>query len=116
MQGTILLVGCGKMGGALLDGWFKRGLSPVDAIVVEPAGRGSVSACSDHRALTVLPHMTDVPRDFRPDVILFAVKPQMADQVTDRLEKKLKETPTDKQPSNRGGWPAGQVATPETMA
>ncbi len=81
MQGTILLVGCGKMGGALLDGWFKRGLSPVDAIVVEPAGRGSVSACSDHRALTVLPHMTDVPRDFRPDVILFAVKPQMADQV-----------------------------------
>lgn len=81
MQGTILLVGCGKMGGALLDGWFKRGLSPVDAIVVEPAGRDSVTACSDHRALTVLPHMRDVPRDFRPDVILFAVKPQVADQV-----------------------------------
>lgn len=81
MQGTILLVGCGKMGGALLDGWFKRGLSPVDAIVVEPAGRESVSACSNHRALTVLPHMSDVPRDFRPDVILFAVKPQAADQV-----------------------------------
>lgn len=81
MQGTILLVGCGKMGGALLDGWFKRGLSPVDAIVVEPAGRDSVTACSDHRALTVLPHMSDVPRDFRPDVILFAVKPQTADQV-----------------------------------
>ena len=81
MQGTILLVGCGKMGGALLAGWFKRGLSPVDAIVVEPAGRDSVTACSDHRALTVLPHMTDVPRDFRPDVILFAVKPQVADEV-----------------------------------
>ncbi|MGE4063157.1 MAG: pyrroline-5-carboxylate reductase [Rhodospirillaceae bacterium] len=81
MQGTILLVGCGKMGGALLDGWFKRGLSPVDAIVVEPAGRDSVAACSEHRALTVLPHMSDVPRDFRPDVILFAVKPQVADQV-----------------------------------
>lgn len=81
MQGTILLVGCGKMGGALLAGWFKRGLSPVDAIVVEPAGRDSVTACTDHRALTVLPHMNDVPRDFRPDVILFAVKPQVADQV-----------------------------------
>ena len=81
MQGTILLVGCGKMGGALLDGWFKRGLSPVDAIIVEPAGRASVAACSSHRALTVLPHMRDVPRDFRPDVVLFAVKPQVADQV-----------------------------------
>lgn len=81
MQGTILLVGCGKMGGALLNGWFKRGLSPVDAIVVEPAGRQSVDACEDHRALTVLPHKNDVPSDFSPDVILFAVKPQVADEV-----------------------------------
>ncbi|MCC7023932.1 MAG: amino acid ABC transporter permease [Thermomicrobiales bacterium] len=35
--------------------------------------------------------------------------------IIDRLEKKLKATPTDKTPSN-GGWPVGQVATPETMA
>lgn len=81
MQGTILLVGCGKMGSALLGGWFKRGLSPVDTIIVEPSGRDGVTACSDHRALTVLPHMRDVPRDFCPDVILFAVKPQVADEV-----------------------------------
>jgi pyrroline-5-carboxylate reductase len=81
MQGTILLVGCGKMGGALLRGWFQRGLSPVDTIIVEPTGRDSISVCSDHRALTVLPHMKDVPGDFSPDVILFAVKPQVADQV-----------------------------------
>ncbi len=35
--------------------------------------------------------------------------------IIDRLEKKLKETPTDKGSAARG-WPAGQVATPETMA
>jgi pyrroline-5-carboxylate reductase len=81
------------MGGALLDGWFKRGLSPVDAIVVEPAGRGSVIACSDHRALTVLPHMSDVPRDFRPDVIVFAVKPQVADQVIPAYAAFTKQRP-----------------------
>lgn len=81
MQGTILLVGCGKMGGALLAGWFKRGLNPVDAIVVEPAGREAVPACVGHPALTVLPTIADVPRDFGPDVVLFAVKPQVADQV-----------------------------------
>jgi len=79
IEGTILLVGCGKMGGALLEGWFKCGLNPVDAIVVEPGGRDSVSPCATHRALTVLPHIRDVPRDFHPDVILFAVKPQVAD-------------------------------------
>ena len=79
--GTILLVGCGKMGSALLDGWFKRGLNPVDAIVVEPAGRDAVLPCASHRALTCLPHVSKIPRDFRPDVVLFAVKPQIADEV-----------------------------------
>ena len=81
IEGTILLVGGGKMGGALLDGWFKRGLSPVDAIVIEPAGREAVAPCTSHRALTCLPHARNIPRDFRPDVVLFAVKPQVADDV-----------------------------------
>ncbi len=81
IEGTILLVGSGRMGGALLEGWFKRGLKAVDAIVVEPAGRTAVDACAEHRALTVLPHIKDVPRDFHPDVILFAVKPQVADGI-----------------------------------
>ncbi len=69
------------MGGALLEGWFQRGLSPVDAIVVEPAGRDAVAPCADHRALTVLPHAKDVPSDFLPDVVLFAVKPQIVNGV-----------------------------------
>jgi pyrroline-5-carboxylate reductase len=81
MKGTILLVGCGKMGGSLLEGWFKRGMSPVDVMVVEPAGRASVMPCGSHPALTCLPSARDVPRDFHPDVVLFAVKPQVFDQV-----------------------------------
>ena len=28
MNTTLLLVGCGKMGGAMLDGWLARGLDP----------------------------------------------------------------------------------------
>lgn len=35
--------------------------------------------------------------------------------IIDRLEKKLKETPTNTGGSSTG-WPVGQVATPETMA
>ncbi|MBJ7252836.1 MAG: pyrroline-5-carboxylate reductase, partial [Acetobacteraceae bacterium] len=30
----ILLIGCGKMGGAMLSGWLEQGLA--DAVVVEP--------------------------------------------------------------------------------
>lgn len=93
MEGTILLVGCGKMGGALLEGWFKRGLLPVDAMVVEPAGRDAVSPCKTHRALGCVASVRDVPRDFRPDVILFAVKPQIADSVVPEYKTLVAQQP-----------------------
>ena len=32
----ILLIGCGKMGGALLDGWIENGLKLENAFVIEP--------------------------------------------------------------------------------
>lgn len=81
MDGTILLVGCGKMGSALVEGWFKRGLNPVDVLIIEPAGRKSLSCCDKHPALTVLSKPQDIPTDFRPDVVVFAVKPQVAADV-----------------------------------
>ena len=68
------------MGGALLEGWFKRGINPVDVMIVEPAGRSAVSPCGTHPALTCLAKSNDIPRDFHPDVIVFAVKPQIFDQ------------------------------------
>jgi len=36
--------------------------------------------------------------------------------IIDRLEQKLKETPSDKGSTGNKRWPVGQVATPETMA
>ncbi len=35
-MGKLLLVGCGKMGGAMLDGWLARGLVASDIVVAEP--------------------------------------------------------------------------------
>ena len=93
MEGTILLVGCGQMGGALLEGWFKRGMSPVDAMVVEPAGRDAVAPCKTHRALSCVASVRDVPRDLHPDVILFAVKPQVADAVVPEYRTFIAEQP-----------------------
>ena len=69
------------MGGALLKGWFARGLNPVDIMIVEPAGRETVEAASDHPALVVLSDASEVPSDFTPDAVVFAVKPQGADSV-----------------------------------
>ncbi|MBT6204695.1 MAG: NAD(P)-binding domain-containing protein, partial [Rhodospirillaceae bacterium] len=33
----ILLVGCGKMGGAMLAGWLGRGMNAADIVAVEPS-------------------------------------------------------------------------------
>src|SRR5215813_12219186 len=39
LPGPLLLVGCGKMGGALLRGWLKRGVPGKDVFVVDLAPR-----------------------------------------------------------------------------
>jgi pyrroline-5-carboxylate reductase len=93
IEGAILLVGCGNMGSALLEGWLKRGLNPVDVIVVEPAGRQSIPCCAKHPALTVLPRAADVPADFHPDVVVFAVKPQVADMVVPDYQRFSRDKP-----------------------
>lgn len=93
MRGTILLVGCGKMGGALLEGWFKRGVNPVDVMIVEPAGRASVTPCGHHPALGCVPSVREVPRDFHADVVVFAVKPQVFDATIPEYKRFLPDRP-----------------------
>ena len=68
----ILLVGCGKMGGAMLQGWLAdAGLGPF--VAVEP---GPAPAAAHARVR----HVADdaaIPADFVPDVVVFATKPQV---------------------------------------
>jgi pyrroline-5-carboxylate reductase len=71
---TLLLVGCGKMGGALLRGWLERGVAQ-RYLVVEPGpgvepfrGRSDVQALASAAALDP---------GLRPEAIVLAVKPQM---------------------------------------
>lgn len=75
-SGQILLVGCGKMGGALLDGWLDRGLSPHDIQVIEP---GPMDRRRPHVAVFDGPAL--LARDFDPAVVVLAVKPQAMDAV-----------------------------------
>lgn len=70
----ILLVGCGKMGSAMLAGWLERGIAATDVVVVEP----SQPALG---AVTVVGSEAAVPAGFSPDVVIFAVKPQVMAEV-----------------------------------
>lgn len=64
----LVLLGCGKMGSALLAGWLRQGLSPASVHVVEPFP-------SDWLKASGVALNGDLPA--APAVVLVAVKPQM---------------------------------------
>ena len=74
LRGTVLLVGAGKMGGALLEGWLARGLDPADIAVLDPTPPVAVAELLAARRILREPD----PKSFSPDAVLFALKPQMA--------------------------------------
>lgn len=74
---TLVLAGCGKMGGALLAGWLDRGLDPSNVTAVEP--NAEAVAWAAERGVNVVASPDDLPEAISPDVVMFAVKPQMMD-------------------------------------
>jgi pyrroline-5-carboxylate reductase len=77
---ALLLVGCGKMGGALLRGWIDGGMAAADVTVVEPAA-DAVAALGLDPAPAVVAALDDLPADYRPRCIVLAVKPQVMGEV-----------------------------------
>jgi pyrroline-5-carboxylate reductase len=78
LPGPLVLVGCGKMGGALLRGWLARGVDPkaVSAVDIKPVGLDDVIA----KGVTVLTRAADLPPGLKPALLLLAVKPQFMDE------------------------------------
>lgn len=72
----LVLIGCGRMGGALLDGWLKNGLRPGAVHVVDPNPRPDLSALGVSVNGALPPS---------PAVLVIAVKPQMMADVLPRL-------------------------------
>jgi len=80
---TLLLVGCGKMGSALLEGWLERGIAPNAITIIEPNAEVGKQLSQD-KGVSVLASSVDIAANYQPEIIVFAVKPQiMADIVPD---------------------------------
>ncbi len=80
-SGPLVLVGAGKMGGALLEGWLRFGLDPQNVAVIEPSPSPQISALAA-RGVRLNPDaraLTDVA------AIVIAVKPQVAGEVLPAL-------------------------------
>ncbi|MBM3601523.1 MAG: pyrroline-5-carboxylate reductase [Alphaproteobacteria bacterium] len=78
MKGPLLLVGCGKMGGALLQGWLERDIIDRGAIVIEP-NEDAVEPFALQSGITILGRPDDIPTETKPAVVVLAIKPQMMD-------------------------------------
>lgn len=68
----LLLLGCGKMGGALLDGWLSHGLDPRATVILDPYPAETL------KEIDGLTLRTDGTYDGpAPHAVMLAVKPQM---------------------------------------
>ncbi|WP_244611072.1 pyrroline-5-carboxylate reductase [Ensifer sp. M14] len=75
-SGGIVLVGCGNMGFALLEGWLDRaGIPAADIHVVEPAEPLRHRAAA--RGATVYVDASGLPEALQPQAVIVAVKPQI---------------------------------------
>lgn len=70
--GALWMVGCGAMGGAMLERWLAAGLDPASVTVITRSGRGAPDGV---RTLTA------PPLDETPATLVLAVKPQQLDMV-----------------------------------
>ncbi|WP_337996863.1 pyrroline-5-carboxylate reductase [Oleispirillum naphthae] len=70
----ILVIGCGKMGGALVSGWLATGW-PKTAIRIVEAHAPTRDAWTA-QGVAAAAEPADIPADFAPAAVLVAVKPQ----------------------------------------
>ncbi len=83
MTASIVLIGAGNMGGAMLSGWLKSGIRGSDVLVIDP-GPSPVMAklIADNGAA----YATTAPEGLKAGVLFLAVKPQVMGAVLPPLK------------------------------
>ncbi|WP_375287671.1 pyrroline-5-carboxylate reductase [Sphingomonas sp.] len=76
IEGRLLLVGAGNMGGAMLGRWLASGLEPAQVTVVSPSGRALPNGVRGVAA---------IPAGEAFDIVMLGMKPQQLGQVAPAL-------------------------------
>lgn len=80
MEGGLVLVGCGKMGSAMLEGWLANGVQPSDVWILEPYPTDRLKALQAKGL-----HLNDgLPA--APALCMLAVKPQYMKEALPQLK------------------------------
>ncbi len=75
--GPVMLVGAGKMGLALAQGWLDSGLPPANLVLVDPQPSAAARELADDYGLVI----NNEAVGLQPNVLVLAVKPQVMDPV-----------------------------------
>lgn len=87
--GPLILVGAGKMGGALLTGWLDRGLDPESVYILDPLPSVDIEALARTKSVHLQTASDGLPTSSA--VMMLAVKPQMMDEVLPPLKPLIGE-------------------------
>jgi pyrroline-5-carboxylate reductase len=85
-SGPLVLLGAGKMGSAMLDGWLARGINPKKLVVIEPQPSKAIKALA-RRGLKLNPK----GKPAAALAIVIAVKPQSAPEAVPPLAAHVSE-------------------------
>ena len=85
-DGTLVLVGAGKMGGAMLEGWHRLKLKFDHVIAIEPDPAPEIITLGQ-RGLRINPSLDTVGAS----AIVVAIKPQVAPQVLPPLKRLIRD-------------------------
>ena len=87
----LVLIGCGKMGGALLEGWLAAGVPGAAVHVVEPHVSDALQAMASEHGVSVSGNVDAI--GVTPRAVLLAVKPQMMGDVLPTVAAAFGEAP-----------------------
>ena len=82
---NLLLIGCGNIGGALLNTW--ESLNLFSSIVVVQPSLSSLHAYNN-ASITFVNNINTIPKNFIEDLTVLAIKPQNIDQIMPELRKR----------------------------
>jgi pyrroline-5-carboxylate reductase len=78
LSGTLVLVGAGKMGGAMLEGWLKGGAQASRIVALDPAPPPEVKVLIEASGVRLNPDVSSIQD---AEVVVVAVKPQLMEDV-----------------------------------
>jgi pyrroline-5-carboxylate reductase len=90
LSGTLVLLGAGKMGGAMLQGWLDRGVPPGRVVVLDPSPPGDIARTIARHGIRHNPALDGLER---VEVLVLAIKPQNFDEVLPGLAALVSHRP-----------------------